>query len=322
MVSRPFVVTPTQTAIAINYRNDRLSLVADRFLPRVQVGSSRFKWAWLPPAQAFTVPETQVGRRGRLNRVEFQGEERTSETFDYGLESAIPEQDIRDAEAMMRNNIGSFDPVNTATELLTDLILLDREVRVAALAQDPANYAPANRVALSGSDQFSDPASDVIGIFKSCFEKPQIYRPNTATMSRPTWGKISSHPQLVNAVKGNVISKGIIKPSDFVDLFSGEGLTELLIGESFVNTARPGQMPTLNRVWHNHISLTFINPNARPESGATFGMSAQFGSRVAGWREDPDIGLDGGRVVRVGERVREIVTAPELGCLIQNAVAA
>lgn len=322
MAPRPFPVDPVKTAITIGYRNDRISLIADKLLPRVPVGASKFSWNYIPPAQAFTVPNTHVGRRGRLERVEFVGEERTNETHDYGLEDSIPQSDIDDANSMRARGLGTFDPTNDATELLTDLILLDREIRVAALVQDPATYPTTNRLVLSGGDQFSDPASDVIGTLKSCFDKTLIWRPNTLTLGREAWGKMSSHPQLVNAVKGNVTTKGIVSPEEFVKLLEGEGLKELLIGEAFVNTARKGQAATFNRVWGRNIILTYINPAARPNYGATFGMTAAFGTRVAGSWEDKNIGLDGGMIVRVGEKVREIITAPDAGFLLQNVVAA
>lgn len=189
------------------------------------------------------------------------------------------------------------------------------------MVQNPANYAPDKRLALSGSDRFSDPASDIIGTLKAAFNSTLVFRPNTVTMGREAWSGISSHPQLVNAVKGNVTSKGIISPAEFVELFAGEGLKKLNIGEAFINTSRRGQAPSLSRVWGKSISLTYINPSARPEQSATFGMTAQYGTRVAGSYEDKNIGLDGGLVVRVGERVREVITAPDAGFLIQNAVA-
>ena len=41
---------------------------------------------------------------------------------------------------------------------------------------------------------------------------------------------------------------------------------------------------------------------------------------AASW-EDRNIGLLGGKVVRVGERMKELVTAPDVGFLLQNVVA-
>lgn len=322
MAPRPFHTDPVLTAITVGYRNDSANLIADIVLPRVPVASAKFSWTRYPIAQAFTFPDTRVGRRGRLNRVEFSGKQETSETFDYGLEDGIPQSDIDEAAVMRGRGLGTFNPVDFSTMALTDLILLDREVRAATVIQDPANYAANKRLALSGSDRFSDPASDIIGALKAGFNSTLIYRPNTATMSRSVWSSISSHPQLVNACKGNVTSKGIITPDEFVQLFAGEGLKRLAIGESFVNTARPGQSASLSRVWGNTIALTHINPMATPVTGGvTFGFTAQYGTRVAGQREDPDIGLHGGQIIRVGESVREVVVAPDVGFLFQNVVA-
>lgn len=321
MVNRPFPVNPVHTAISISYRNPRLTLIADEVLPRVMVGASKFSWTFLPVEQAFSVPRTEVGRLGRVERVEFRGQEREGGTRDFALEDAIPFDDIRDAEAMRANGLGTFDPVTIAVEWLTDLILVDREVRAAATLQDPNNYAPNNRIALSGDNQLSHPDCDVIGTLKAAFDKTLIFRPNTMTMGREVWSALSSNPQLVNAVKGNVSSKGIIKPDEFVSLFEGEGLKKLNIGEAFINTARKGQTPVLSRVWGNSISLTYINPAARPEQGATFGFTAQWQTRLAGSWEDKNVGMRGGTVVRVGESVKEIVCAPEAGYIIQNPVA-
>jgi hypothetical protein len=53
----------------------------------------------------------------------------------------------------------------------------------------------------------------------------------------------------------------------------------------------------------------------------TFGVTAQFGTRVAGSWDDKNIGLTGGKMVRAGESVKEVITAADLGYFVQNAVA-
>jgi hypothetical protein len=55
--------------------------------------------------------------------------------------------------------------------------------------------------------------------------------------------------------------------------------------------------------------------------GVTFGLTAEYGSRLAGRIEDPDIGLNGGFRIRTGERVKELIIAKAAGYFIQNAVA-
>ena len=319
-VNRPFPVNPILTAVCIGYRN--LSMIADQVLPRIPVLGEQYKFTRYPLAEMFTIPQTLVGRRGRVERVEFTGTEDTGSTRDYGVEDGIPISDIEAAAAQRAAGLGNFDPEARAAQGLTNLIELDREVRVASLVQNPLNYASSRRLVLAGQSQFSDPNSDPIAVLKAAFGATLIYRPNTMIMGRDCWSGLSSHPKLVNAVKGNVTGAGIIAPDDLVKLFAGEGLKQLLIGESFVNNARKGQAATLSRVWGKSIELLYLDDQIRPEQGGvTWGFTATYGGRIAGNWPDKDIGLEGGNIVRVGEKTDEKVVAPDVGFIIQNAVA-
>ena len=96
-VNRPFPLDPTLTAIAIGYRNPAATLLYSRVLPTVEVMSEQFKWTEFPLGEGFTVPELEVGRKGRVNQVEFTATEKDSSTKDYGLDDAIPYSDIQAA---------------------------------------------------------------------------------------------------------------------------------------------------------------------------------------------------------------------------------
>lgn len=321
MPPRPFPVDAVVTGIAIAYRNTAQTLIADAVLPRVPVPGEKYKWTAYPVAESFTVPDTRVGRRGRVNRVSFSGSEQSGAVNDYGLEDGIPVSDIEEAANMRARGLGTYDPELRSAEGLTDLILLDREVRVASVVQNPSNYAASRRIALSGSSMLSDPTSDIVGTLKTGFAATQIFRPNTMVMGRDVWTAISSHPRLVKACRNSYSGEGIVTPQEVANLFAGEGLKQILVGESFVNTARRGQPLALNRVWGKSIELLYIDPNPKVEQGSvTWGFTAQYGTRIGGRMADPNVGLEGGTVVRVGERVQEQVVAPDVGYLIQNAV--
>ena len=323
MVARPFNTDPTLTAIAIGYRNRQQDLIADDVMPRVPVMGEEYKWIEYPLAELFTVPRTLVGRRGRVERVEFTGEDRTGRVLDYGLEVGVPVSDTRAAASMRTRGLGIFDPLNHSAEALTNLILLDREVRVAAKVQDPANYGAGRRLVLSGSAQFSDyEGSSPIDVLKDAFAGTLIFPPNVMSMGRPVWRKLSSHPHIVNAIKGNVTGRGIVTRDEFVELFAGEGLKKLCIGEGFVNTSKPGQPAQINQARGKSIQLHYTDPTMRPETGGmTWGFSAQLGTRISGSWEDRNVGLEGGTVVRVGEHIEEQVVAKDVGFIIQNVVA-
>jgi hypothetical protein len=315
---RPFVVDPVLTAIAIGYSNPAQTLIADRVLPRFDVAGEAFKWKEYPLAEAFTIPSTKVGRLGQVNQVTFSGKEKTSSVEDYGLDTPIPNSDITAAAAARAQGVSNYDPEQHSTMMLTKLVELDREVRVATLIQDPNTYAAARRLALAGGDKLSDYAnSDPIGVLDAAIDGTLIYRANTLVMGQPVWSKIKRHPKLVNAVKGNLTNEGMITPQQLAELLS---IREVLVGEAFVNTARPGQAAVLARAWGDSIAALYIDPTARPEGEITFGFTAQFGTRIAGRIEDEDIGLEGGTRIRSGERVKEEIVAQDVGYLIQNAI--
>jgi len=312
MSTAPFPVNPVLTGIALAYRNARL--IADEVSPRVPVGAESFKYFKMRPGDALTVPDTTVGRKSAPNEVEFGMEEVDSSTLDYGLDDVVPNKDVENAE-----RIPGYDPLGNAAMNLTDLILLDREIRVAAMTFGAGNYAAANKVQLAGTDQWSDfddsdPIDDIVSGLESC-----IIRPNVAVLGLSVWSKLSRHPKILAGVGQLNTEGGIASRQRVAELFE---LEEIIVGQGWVNIAKPGQALSRARVWGKHCAFLVRDKlanlqNQRP----TFSLTAQWGSRVSGTIPEPKIGLTGSQRVRVGERVRELTIASDLGYFVQDAVA-
>ncbi len=310
----PFPVTPELQAIAIAYRNNKL--IADDVLPRKPVGSEAFKYMSYDKGQFLNIIETRVGRKGTPNQVEFTGTEIDSSTNDESLDDLVPNSDITKAASQ-----GLPDPLGQATEGLTDLILLKREQRVATLVHGAGNYAAANKKPLVGNAQWSDytaghsdPIEDIVTAMDSCF-----YRPNVAVMGQAVSTKLRRHPAILKSFNGSLGDTGMVPLQYLAELFE---LDKILVGQAWANTAKKGQAASLARMWGKHFALIYQDPMAslqRPSP--TFGMTAQFGLRVAGAKEDSDIGMRGGQKVRVGESVKEFLMADDLGFLLSDVIA-
>lgn len=319
MAQAPFVIQPRLTAITLAYRN--LRLVADSVLPRVPVDSPLFKWSQYTLGDAFTVPDTRVGRKGDVNEIDWTATEQTAQTSDYGLEDAIPYYDVMAAQAAMKTQgVYPIDPEARSTELLTDLVALDREVRVANLVMNASNYPAANVRTLSGSSQWNNtgtatPIQDITSARDS-----MIIRPNKAVMGRAVFTALSTHPQIVKAYNGTSGDTGIVPAQFIANLFE---LDEIIVGDGWINIAKKGQTASLARVWGKSFVMFYQSPViASPQGIITFGYTAEWGQRLAGTIEqDPDIGLRGGTRIRVGESVKEVIAASNVGYMIQNAVA-
>ncbi len=305
----PFPIDPVQTGIAIAYRNTRL--IADEVAPRVPVGKEAFKYNVYDLGQNFTIPDTKVGRKSKPNGASFSAKEETASTEDFGLDDPIPNSDIENAP-------DNHDPISQSTEGLTDLILLDREVRVANMVTDASNYATGYKATLTGADRFSDfTNSDPVGAISDALDS-MIMRANQMTLSRLVFSKLSRHPAIVKSYHGTSGDKGIVPAQFIADLF---GLDRVLVGEAFVNTSKKGQTPTMARAWGKSIALQYIDPLANTRNRVTHMITAEFGNRISGYEYDRNIGTRGGQMNRVAESVKELVVADRGGYLIENAVA-
>lgn len=313
-VVAPFPVTPELTAVAIGYKNT--SLIADDVLPRVPVGLQSFKYTLYPKGTFFTVPETLVGRKGEPNTVEFTGTEVDSSTQDHALDDPVPNADIELARAQ-----NMPDPQMRAVEGITELLLLAREARTAALVFDPAQYATGNKnTALGGNTLWSDftaghsdPVGNIMTGLDAC-----IMRPNVMVMGNSVSSILRRHPAIVKAYNGTAGDSGIVPLQFLADLFEVE---QVLVGQGWVNTAKKGRPPVLERVWGKSMALIYRNRQADTNRGTTYGLTAQWGTRIGGSEYSAKIGMRGGQIVRAGESVKELITANDLGYLISGAIA-
>jgi hypothetical protein len=183
---------------------------------------------------------------------------------------------------------------------------------------DASNYATDNKTTLSGTSQWSDfDDSDPIGAILAALDAC-VMRPNIGLFGQAVWTKLRQHPRIVKAVLGNSGDSGVASRQAVAELLE---LEAIFVGQAWLNSARKGQPASLARTWGKHAAFIYRDSLATAESGVTFGITAQWGDRVAGAIPDKDIGLRGGQLVRVGESVKEVICANDLGYFFQDAVA-
>jgi hypothetical protein len=319
MATSAFPVNAELSAVAIGYRNRDIDLIADRVLPRIYKGGQKFLYTSYSLADAYTLPSTRVGRKSEPTQVDFGGVAITVECLDYGLDDLVPQSEMDAFMAQIRPASGGpVNPMMKSVSLLTGLIQLDREVRVANLVFNAATYPGANTVTLSGTSQWSDfTNSNPVDAIMAALDVP-VFRPNVLVFGQAVWTKLRQHPRLVQAVFGTAQTGGVVTREQAAAVFE---VQQILVGSGFVNTARRGQAPTISRVWGKHAAALFISPDAADADQPTFGFTGQFGERIAGEIPMPTKGLRGGTVVRVGESVIEVISANASGYYFQNAVA-
>lgn len=300
----PFPTDPALLAVTQGYVMQEL--IADRIMPRVATPKKEFKYLKLTTSQRLTLPETQVGRKSRPTEVDFSAAEKTASCFDYALDSGVPQDDIDNAYS-------NYHPLNNAVAGLTELIMLDREKRVAQMMSDGSNFAKSETFT-KASDKFSSVDSDPVTKINAALDST-LHRPNTMVLSAGAWTALKNHPHVVKATHRNSGDVGNASRQAVAELFE---LKEVLVGSAYINTAHRGQTAQYGRVWGSHLALIYLNPNARLDSASSFAITAQYRERLAGAQADQHIGMRGGQRVRVGESVVELIIDPQAGYLFKD----
>jgi hypothetical protein len=311
MSGTPFPIDPVLTGIIIAYKNN--TLIADEVLPRLtpNLPKKKFTWWRFDFGQFITVGDTKVGRKSAPNEVEFEAADVEDKTDDYGLDDVIPLDDINNAPT-------GYDPRAFAAQKLIDLVLLDREVRVANKVFNAANYAASNKETLSGTSQWSHADSKPIVQISEAADT-MIMRPNNMVLGRIEWTALRTNPSVLRALTFSGAADGMANKRAVADLLE---LDDIIVGEGWINRAKKGQPVSRSRAWGDKALLFHKAPLASSiDATPTFGWTAQHGDRVSGSIDEPKIGLKGSVRVRSGESVKEVLSSPELGYLFEDVIA-
>lgn len=131
------------------------TFVAEKLFPRLpqalssvmlaQIGDERFRKYNLRRAPGTATKRVDIKYDGKTYTVE-----------QYAVEVPIPRELIREAEESRRLNVGNYlDISRIAMVTANDILALDYEIEVAALATTPATYAAGNVFTLAGPTKWS-----------------------------------------------------------------------------------------------------------------------------------------------------------------------
>ncbi|TBG38518.1 capsid protein [Rhizobium leguminosarum] len=308
MSGQPFPVNPVLTGILMAYQNGEY--IADQVLPRMnpRLAQSKFSWWKFDFSQQTTIQDTKVGRKSEPNTVEFSASEQQDATDDYGLDDIVPNDDIANAPP-------GYDPEAVAAERTYDLVLLDREKRVADKVFAAGTYPVGNKEVLAGASKWNNAASTPIAAVAAAKDS-MVMQPNVMVIGRTAFTALRTNPQILRAINPSGIGDGMASKRAIADLLEFD---DIIVGTTWLNSAKPGQAPQRIRLWGAHCALLRLDKLAGSDGKrATFGWTAQFGTPVSGSISEPKTGLRGSQRVRAGESLKEVISASELGYFFQD----
>lgn len=178
------------------------------------------------------------------------------------------------ADEEKQNADNEFELESDATELVSEGILLNKEVDAANKVLDANNYHADLKVTLGSGGTYkwsdyenSDPILDIAKAREAVHKKSGV-RANTLVISEPVFNILRRHPKLLALVTG--IKVGIIG-EDIMKL--AFGVDQILIGSALKSTAKKGQvagggLDPLSYIWGNSAVVAYIPTQPRKKQVA------------------------------------------------------
>ena len=259
------------TEVSVAYRNPQY--VADSVFPVVPISKQSNKY-FIYSKDNFR-PLDDARRPGaRANEIEWTLSSDTYYCEGHALAQAIPDE-------LRANADQAIDVDVDTTEVLTDLIYLQREIQVASKATDSAVITQS--ATLSGSNQWSDfTNSDPITAIED--QKATVLKqigrlPNSLMVSYPVFKSLRNHPKIIDRFKYSQVA--VVQPDHLKSVFN---VDNFYVGSALKNLGKEGAADNLDYVWGKHALLFYRPPVAgRRTVSLGYQFTMAFGGNNSGF---------------------------------------
>lgn len=190
---------------------------------------------------------------GATKRVNIKYEGKTYSVNQYSVDVPIPRELIREADESRKLQVGNYlDISRMAMATANDILLLDYELEVAALATTAGTYASGHVQALAAGTKWSattgTPVTDIRAA-ADVVRKKIGKRPNTLTLSADAFTAITS-----NAEVKSYLPNTNLGPASIEQLKTILNVGEIVVGDAvWIDDADTGR-----DVWGNNAVLAYV----------------------------------------------------------------
>lgn len=260
------------TQFALGYRNS--GYIGDRLFPALPVTKESDKY-WVFGTEAYRRISTLAADRTPAKRIGW-----TLSTDSYFCEKYHIAGDISDDER------GNADPgVNierNTVELVTDALLLDREMRIYDLAAATANVADhAHPSPKWDAGSTEDPIADVLNAKEEFRIQSKGRQPNLMILPPSVYHALQTSAKIVDQVK--YTSDGHVTMALLQRLFE---MDNIVMPGIMYDSTQEGDTPSIGDLWGDTVGLYYVDSNPR-QKAQTYGLG--FRSRAIQtkrWREE------------------------------------
>lgn len=305
------VIDPILSTHARGYRNSEF--ISHLLFPRVTIPNRSMRVIKFGK-ESFRLMNTRRAPGADKKRVQYGYASDPVSLIQDALEGIVPIEHQEEAQAVPGIDLGQG-----AINMVLDIIDLGHELDAAQIARNTASYATSNRVALTGTDRWSNEASDPhadVAEAKEAIRRRIGRYPNTLTLGPSAFNALTRHPKVKEQFK--YTGRESITAEMLAAYFN---LKKVIVGAAvYLPETASDADPALD-VWGDDAILAFV-PDAGdnfqvPSYGYTYDLRGYPQVRKPYLEERNDSWI----YPTTTER-RVLLTGAEGGFLFQNAGAA
>lgn len=302
-------IDPILSTQARGYTNQEL--IAHRVLPWADIPNRSMKVVRFGKDSFRRYIDTRRAPGAQRRRIQFGYESDPIALRQESLEAQVPIEIGADANA-----VPGIDLAAVSIQGIQDIIALGREVEVATMVRSPALYDANHKVALAGSDKWTDPSSDPAADFKAGREavRRSIGRyPNQVTLGPNVFNVLTEHPKVKEKFK-YTSSESITE----VMLARYLGVEEVLVGKAVALAENAPDNALAGDVWGDDALLAYVPKGGNylvPAFGYLYRLKGYPSVNVPYWENQTS-----SWVYPVTEEFRPYVTGAEGGFLFQAPI--
>jgi len=256
------------TNISVGYKNEQY--IADQILLSVPVDKQSDRY-YVYGKEMFRQHDDRRAPGTEANEINWSLSDDTYFCEGHALRTPIPDEEFQNAD-------DEFDLKADAAELVTEGILLNKEINAAEMLLDADSYGEGlvfNMGAGGGNPAKwsaygeSDPAVDIAKA-KERIHKLSGIRANTLILSEPVFNVLKFHPKVLKLFAG-VTPVGV---ANIEQIRLALGVDKIVVGSALKSGAtNPGRSDTLDYIWGNSAILAYVPPKPGkkvPAIGYTF----------------------------------------------------
>lgn len=254
--------------------------------------------------ESFTLYNARRAPGAATKQIEFGYEGKPFSLVQDSLESKVPREFARDAQAVPGIDLGM-----RASNLVMNSLTLTLESDQARIATTAGNYDASHKVALSGTDKWTDPASDPIADIEAARQAIRTScgaYPNTAILGPAAYSALKNNAKIVARFRNT----DVFTAQMLASLFELEQLAE---GRAVV----ADDTGAFQDVWGNAAVLAYVpkKPGGfeEPSFGYTYTMEGNPFVEVPYWDGNKKSWVYGVTYERI-----PVLTGMDAGFLIQN----